>query len=127
MGWLVWCAVATGGAGGAVLRYGTTLLLTQWFTKAWLPYGVLSVNVAGSFLLGCCYVLVQNRVLNHDALKIGLTVGLLGALTTFSAFALDNVNLLLAGDFAKAGLNILLNVVLCILAVYAAFVLLRFA
>lgn len=123
MNWTVWLAVAVGGAVGAVLRFGIFTVLQHAVAKTVLPIGVLSANVLGSFLLGWCFMLVQHKGLTNEALKLGLTVGLLGALTTFSTFALDNVSMLLAGDYVKAACNILLNVLLCVGAVFVAIML----
>lgn len=105
-----------GGAAGALLRYWVStsiyLLLGRDF-----PYGTLTVNVLGSFLMGVLSVLLLQKIAN-DTLSSLLLVGFLGAFTTFSTFSLDNLNLLQQGEFFKAGLNIFLNVGLCLGAIW---------
>jgi len=107
---LVWIGLA--GAAGAVLRYlitqGTAVLLGRGF-----PYGTLLVNVLGSFLIGVLFVLLWERAAG-DLLRLALVVGLLGSLTTFSAFSLDTWILMQQGAYLKAGANVLANVAACL-------------
>ncbi|ALP42540.1 camphor resistance protein CrcB [Aeromonas schubertii] len=111
--------VAAGGAVGACLRFGIGELMALLLGRHF-PYGTLTVNVIGSFIMGLAYALLQHgHVLEHP-MKPLLMVGLLGALTTFSSFALDTMVLMQHGDWFKAGLNVLLNVLLCLLMVYLA-------
>ncbi|ENY71149.1 camphor resistance protein CrcB [Aeromonas diversa CDC 2478-85] len=114
-----WLLVAAGGAVGACLRFGIGELTALLFGRHF-PYGTLTVNVIGSFIMGLAYALLQHgHVLEHP-MKPLLMVGLLGALTTFSSFALDTLVLMQHGDWLKAALNILLNVGLCLLMVFLA-------
>ncbi|MBT1445449.1 fluoride efflux transporter CrcB [Shewanella sp. JM162201] len=108
--------VALGGAVGAVLRYSISILALQLF-GAGFPFGTLIVNVAGSFLMGCVYALAE---LSHigPQWKALIGVGLLGALTTFSTFSNETLLLMEQGDWLKASLNVLLNLVLCLVMVY---------
>ena len=105
--------IAVGGAGGALLRYwvsnGVYLLLGRGF-----PYGTLSVNVAGSILMGLCYVFLFERMDVGSQWRAGLMIGMLGAFTTFSTFSIETLNLLEAGEQFRAGLNVLLSVTLAI-------------
>ncbi len=105
--------IAVGGAIGALLRYGTAhgvhALLGRGF-----PYGTLTVNVIGSVLVGLCYVLFVERLPLEPHWRAALFIGLLGSFTTFSAFSMETVNLIEAGQQARAVLNILFNVVLCV-------------
>lgn len=118
---MVWFAVASGGALGALLRYAMITGVQGLMPKAQFPYGVLLVNVLGSFVLGGLFIYLQDKPFSQEAYKLALTVGLLGAMTTFSTFALDSAQLLLAGDWLRASLNILCNVSLSIAAIFAAF------
>lgn len=110
--------VAIGGAIGAILRYivtiGSHALLGHGF-----PYGTLLVNVIGSFVLGILSVLFIQRLHETSVLRAMLLIGLLGAFTTFSTFSFETIYLAEQGQFIKAGLNTILNVGLCLLAVYA--------
>ena len=106
-------AVAAGGACGALLRFwvaqGAHALLGRG-----VPYGTLVVNVSGSFVMGVVYVLFSER---HDIApewRGALVVGFLGAFTTFSTFSMDTLQLVQQGETARAGMNVVLSVVLCL-------------
>lgn len=116
--------VACGGAIGACLRYFLTVETTKLLGKGF-PFGTLMVNIIGSFALGCVYAwLTQQDALSNN-LRLFVGVGLLGALTTFSTFSYDTFMLLQHGFILKAGLNILINVSVCILGVWLAFLLVK--
>jgi len=106
-------AIAGGGAVGAVLRYwissGVYALTGRGF-----PYGTLVVNVLGSVVMGFLYIWLLERMPGGVAIRAFLIIGLLGAFTTFSTFSLETLNLMEAGQIARAVLNTLLSVVLCI-------------
>jgi len=110
-------AIMLGGAAGALLRYWVSSGIYLLFGRDF-PYGTLSVNVLGSFLMGILSVLLLQKIPN-ETLTALLLVGFLGAFTTFSTFSLDNLNLLQQGEFFKAGLNMFLNVSICLGAIYA--------
>lgn len=71
----------------------------------------------GSLLMGFLYVWFLERASLDPAWRAAILVGLLGAFTTFSTFALETFNLLEEGDYAKAVLNMLGSVLFCVLAV----------
>ncbi|MDP5149166.1 fluoride efflux transporter CrcB [Rheinheimera baltica] len=110
---LTYVAVAIGGAVGGCLRYATNELALIVFGKAF-PFGTLVVNILGSFVLGLLYALLSNGVLAVSPWRALVTIGLIGAFTTFSTFSLDTVLLLQQGDWLKAIANVLLNVLLCL-------------
>ncbi|MFW8589631.1 fluoride efflux transporter CrcB [Glaciecola sp. 2405UD65-10] len=116
--------VAIGGAIGACLRYFLVIESTKLLGKGF-PFGTLLVNVIGSFLLGCLYAWLNNFDVLSNNLRLLLGVGLLGALTTFSTFSFDTFMLLQSGFILKAALNILINVSVCIFAVWLAFLLVK--
>ncbi len=105
-------AVAAGGAIGATLRYLIHTGLTLWHgaESAW---STLAVNVVGSFCLGLAAALISHRV---DHLPPFFMIGLLGAFTTFSTFALDATSLAEGRSMSIAALYIGLSVSLAIFA-----------
>jgi CrcB protein len=117
-------AVAAGGAFGAVARY----LASGWIEHAIglsFPWGTLGVNVIGAFLLGA---LAQTMALvwsPNPALRALLTVGMLGAFTTFSAFSLEMALMIQRGEWAVALGYAVASVALCVLALFAALYLFR--
>ena len=87
----VWIGV--GGFVGAVMRYWiNTWLATRW--GAAFPYGTLFVNVSGSFVLCLIIAMLGKGFDVAPALRLALTVGLLGSYTTFSTFSADALQLL---------------------------------
>ena len=109
--------IAGGGAIGALLRFWISNSIYAMYGRDF-PYGTLVVNVLGSFLMGLLFVLFNERFSLDPAWRAALLIGLLGAFTTFSTFSIETLNLLLAGEAAKAAMNIFLSVVVCILATW---------
>ncbi|MDC0612217.1 fluoride efflux transporter CrcB [Vibrio sp.] len=112
--------VALGGAFGACSRYLISELCVFLFGRGF-PYGTLTVNVLGSFIMGLLVSAFQSQFLAAEPWRQLIGLGFLGALTTFSTFSMDNVLLLQQGAFLKMGLNILLNVILSITAAWIGF------
>ncbi|MEW8639378.1 MAG: fluoride efflux transporter CrcB [Candidatus Thiodiazotropha endolucinida] len=108
-------AIAFGGAVGALFRFwvssGIYSLLGRGF-----PYGTLVVNVLGSLVMGFLYVLLLERTTVSPEMRGALLIGFLGAFTTFSTFSIETLNLLEQAELLKAGLNILVSVIACVLA-----------
>ncbi len=107
------------GAGlGGVFRYGAANVIYYLFGRQF-PYGTLVVNVSGCFLMGWLFMLLSIRF--HELapeLRAFLLIGLLGGYTTFSSFSIETLQLLESGSFLRAGLNVVLSVLLCLLAVW---------
>ncbi|EGR2264726.1 fluoride efflux transporter CrcB [Vibrio parahaemolyticus] len=115
--------IALGGAIGACSRYLVSEFCVLLFGRGF-PYGTLTVNVVGSFIMGLLIAAFENEILATEPWRQVIGLGFLGALTTFSTFSMDNVLLMQQGAFFKMGLNILLNVVLSISAAWIGFQLL---
>ncbi len=110
-------SIMLGGALGAITRYLLSNLVYDWLGRDF-PYGTLTVNVIGSFLMGFLMIVFMQKGNIDPAMKLGLLVGFLGALTTFSTFSLDTLTLIQEGVLFRAMLNVLLSVVICVLAVW---------
>jgi len=108
-------AIASGGAVGAVLRYWVSTGVYA-FSGRGFPYGTLAVNVLGSLVMGFLFVWLLERLSNDVTLRAFLLIGLLGAFTTFSTFSVETLNLIESGQLARALVNVLLSVVLCVAA-----------
>ncbi|HCH5257224.1 TPA: fluoride efflux transporter CrcB [Vibrio parahaemolyticus] len=115
--------IALGGAIGACSRYLVSEFCVLLFGRGF-PYGTLTVNFVGSFIMGLLIAAFENEILATEPWRQVIGLGFLGALTTFSTFSMDNVLLMQQGAFFKMGLNILLNVVLSISAAWIGFQLL---
>ncbi len=109
--------IAVGGATGAVLRF----LISGWVYAMLgrdFPYGTLVVNVFGSLVMGLCFALLVERMISAPEWRAFLMVGLLGALTTFSTFSIETLNLLEDGEVFKAFSNVMASVLLCLLGAW---------
>ncbi|MEX2617963.1 MAG: fluoride efflux transporter CrcB [Alphaproteobacteria bacterium] len=117
-------AIAMGGAVGAVARHFVAAQVTHWM-GAGFPWGILTVNILGSFLLG---VLIETMALvwsPTQEMRAFLIVGCLGAFTTFSAFAMDIVLLDERGQVLGNAIYIGSSVGLSVLALIGGLHLMR--
>lgn len=113
-------AVAAGGAAGSLLRYWATLLAARWWGAAF-PWSTIVINVVGSFIIGWFATATMpggTSPAGHE-LRLLVMTGLCGGFTTFSAFSLQTLDLMRAGDWTGAAVNIVTSVVLCLAAVFA--------
>ena len=113
---MVYLLVACGGGIGAFLRF--CLVQTVAF-----PYGTLSVNVIGSFLMGLAFAYFTGRL--GEVAPLFLMAGILGGFTTFSAFSLDLLKLLDMGQFGFAFAYICGSVLGGLVAVFLGFIAMR--
>ncbi len=100
--------VMAGGSLGALVRYGTGLLAIKYFGIRF-PYGTLIVNLTGCFLIGICFALVDKTDWLSPSTRLFLMTGFLGALTTFSTYAIETIVSLQSGTISIAVFNFLLN------------------
>ncbi|MFO1089883.1 MAG: fluoride efflux transporter CrcB [Hyphomicrobiales bacterium] len=113
---IVWIAV--GGALGSVARY---------FVNVWagrllgpdFPYGTLTVNIVGSFVMGFLIAMMALKVQVSQEVRAFLTTGILGGFTTFSAFSLDFATLVERRSFELAGVYLVASVGVSLLAIFA--------
>lgn len=114
--------IAAGGAIGAVLRYLGSTAVYAWLGRGF-PYGTLVVNVLGSLIMGILAILLIERLSTGPEFRALLLVGLLGSFTTFSTFSIETVYLIEQGALIRAGINILLSVLLCLAAAWLGIIL----
>jgi CrcB protein len=107
-------AVAVGGAAGSVARY-LTIVWCGRLCGTGFPWGVLAVNVVGSFIMGIVIGVLARVGPVSDATRLLLTTGFLGGFTTFSSFSLDAVLLAERGDWAGFGFYVVGSVCLSVL------------
>ncbi|MBE1277078.1 fluoride efflux transporter CrcB [Enterovibrio baiacu] len=115
--------IALGGAVGACSRYLISELCVVLLGRGF-PFGTLTVNVIGSLAMGFLVAVLEQETFAAGPWKHLIGLGFLGALTTFSTFSMDNVLMIQQGEWLKMGLNVVLNVVVCIFAAWAGFQLL---
>lgn len=101
-------AIGSGAFIGAVLRAYLNGVVNHHFPHT-LPFGTLSVNLIGSFIIGVLFAYFSYSTFFSVQAKSFLTTGFLGGLTTYSTFAMETVFLLSGGNLLMAGLNMALN------------------
>lgn len=109
--------VALGGALGSGLRHLANLAALRLFGPAF-PWGTLTVNIAGGFLMGLFVELLARRFGGSAELRLFVATGLLGGFTTFSAFSLDFAVLYGRGALVQAFGYVAMSVVLAIAALF---------
>jgi fluoride exporter len=100
--------VLLGGSIGAGCRYGVNLL-TAWLWGSGFPWGTLIVNMVGCLLIGLAFGLAERASWVTPSVRLFFVTGFLGALTTFSSFAVETVNTANAGFRSVAALNFVAN------------------
>ena len=114
----LYLSIGVGGACGAMLRYFvfdmTLILLGKGF-----PYATLLVNVLGSFLMGMVYAAIVQEYSVLLPWRGLLSIGFLGAFTTFSTFAYENHVFLKSGDFTSFAFYSIASFIVGFLAVFA--------
>jgi CrcB protein len=112
-----WLVIAMGGGIGAMARFASV----NWINRlhgSQFPIGTFSVNVVGSFIMGLAFVLLTIKYPQvPGSLRNFVTVGLLGAFTTFSSFALESLTLFQHNHVTIAFLYMFASVFVCLIAV----------
>lgn len=111
-------AIAIGGILGCWARYATTNLVQAIWGRAF-PYGTLSINVLGSFLMGFLFFATLERLAVGPYVRVGILTGFIGGFTTFSTFAMETLLLAEQGEIGKSLLYVVLSVVLGLMAAFA--------
>jgi CrcB protein len=116
--------VAGGSALGGVSRFWLSGMIAQRFASTF-PVNTLFINISGSFVIGLIAALsaVDSRYIMGASWRNFLMVGVCGGYTTFSSFSLQTLNLAHEGQWLYAGANIVGSVVLCLIGVWAGYLL----
>ncbi len=108
-----------GGSLGAVSRWGVQHWVDGRFGAGTpFPWGILVVNLAGCFLFGWLFGILENRTWGSEAMRLAIFTGFLGSFTTFSTFGWNTLELLRNGAIILALANVGASVILGLVAVW---------
>jgi len=113
--------VGMGGFAGSVCRYMVSELSQKLFQNPFFPYGTLTVNVLGCFLIGLLGGLSEARQLFSPEIRALILIGFLGGFTTFSTFGYEIFTLSRHGQMIPALINLMLHLLLGFSAVWLGF------
>lgn len=113
--WISMIAVFVGSGLGALMRWGLGLGLNPLFPT--VPLGTLAANVIGCLLMGLVLGFLGQIDALSPTLRLAITTGFLGGLTTFSTFSAETVTLILRGEIAWAGVAVASHVGASLLAI----------
>ena len=105
--------VFIGGGIGSVFRFWISSFV-QKTAQSHIPYGTLTVNVVGSFLIGFIIAYIESRSTEFQFWRQLLIIGFLGGFTTFSSFSYDTLSLFRNNEIMAAFLNMTGNLGLCL-------------
>ena len=117
-------AVAIGGAIGAIARFQLSQLFIKSFSGDFI-YNIMVANIVGCFLMGVCYEFMNLKMNVGAEWRAFFMVGVFGAFTTFSSFALDVFILVERGNFLNASVYILSSVVFSIVGLFVGIYIMR--
>ena len=115
--------IATGGALGSVLRFFISYIFKIYFV--YFPVGTLFVNITGSFLAGLFISYLNNKEISEIIIKYFFIIGFLGSFTTFSAFSIENIELIKQNEIALSLFYIIVSIILSIFAAFVGFALIK--
>jgi CrcB protein len=113
--------ISIAGAAGALARYGLEGLVSRRATA--FPWGTFVVNISGAFLLGLLFTVLTERLVVAPWLRSAVTIGFLGAYTTFSTLTLETFRLFEEGSYVAAAMNIFGSIFVGLVAVFTGVVL----
>lgn len=116
--------VAIGGMIGCITRF-LSVSLVVYLLPYTFPFGTFAVNVLGCFVMGAAVGLSERYVWIHQDWRMFLTAGFCGGFTTFSAFAFENVELLIDRHYWTFAMYSITSFVLCLAAAFVGLVLTR--
>jgi CrcB protein len=106
----------------SIAIFGAMGCLSRYFLSGWVygvlgrsfPYGTFVVNIVGAFIIGLIMEFSIRSTLIPPTLRIGIAIGFLGGLTTFSTFSYETFKLLEDGELLIASANVLASVLVCL-------------
>jgi fluoride exporter len=110
-------AIAVAGALGALARYGLEGLVSRRAPGAF-PWGTFAVNISGAFVLGFVFTVMTEQFMVAPWIRGAVTIGFLGAYTTFSTLSFESYRLLEDGAIGIAAANMLGSLAAGLGAVY---------
>lgn len=110
-----------GGFFGTMMRYLLNNFVYKLMNYPIYPYGTLTINVLGCFVIGLFASLVETRINLTPEIRIFVQIGILGGFTTFSTFGYETFQLIRDGQLVLGAANILLQVVIGLLAVWLGY------
>lgn len=110
----IWIGIA--GFFGSIARYAVSGVVSR--VNESFPWGTFAVNVTGSFALGFLVSAFAHRLVVHPDLRIAITVGFLGAYTTFSTFALETFEFAETRAWGWAAVNVIASLAVGLVAVW---------
>lgn len=109
--------VFIGGGLGAAARYWLSGTVYRWASSTF-PYGTIVVNVIGCFVIGFLMTSLEERFLATPALRIFLTIGMLGGFTTFSTFSFETIKMIEDAQIQYAIVNVGMTITTCLSGTY---------
>ena len=110
--------IGLGGFVGAILRYSVAGFIQDWSRSVSFPYGTITVNLLGCFLIGALSQLVVSRGAISPEYRSLIFLGFLGSFTTFSTFGNETLNLLLDGEHLLSFTNVLIHIIFGLASVW---------
>jgi CrcB protein len=119
MSFMTCLVVMAGGALGTLARYLISFMALPISRE--LPWGTIMINITGSFVIGLfgTLTLAQGRFPVSENLRLFVMIGFCGGYTTFSSFSLQTLDLMRNGAIARAAVNAVVSLALCVAAVAA--------
>lgn len=123
--WSKILAVASGGALGALSRFGFVALIRWFLPGSTFPFGIISVNILGSLLFGFFWALFF-KYSDWEFFRYFMLIGYLGSLTTFSTFSFDVFAILRSGHYWLAASYILSSNIFSVAALFIGYFIFQF-
>ena len=114
------------GGAGSLARYLASTTIASRFGARFPVAGTMAVNISGCFVIGLVMTLLTERLQPHPYWRLALVVGFLGGYTTFSAFSLQMLDMLMEGDLALALLYVFFSIVISLISVAMGYVIAGF-